>query len=357
MSVEELVESLSAVLAAPDEDADEEFAEAAQEARDEEQKELDEARSEAAGTVVQLVTGGDAEWNASALEGGMLAALGVALVQESIDDDTRDNCLRALLSLSDGVPGAQLLGAAGLVDALLTTLDPLIPVPPEPMDEEESKEGNTEDDAAAEEEEEKEGGDGAEEEEGEEEGEEAFRPCACGFDVLARACASDGSEARASLVQHVGLRELLLKAVGSAVDEDGGVSQLAALGCLAALSRAGDAKAQALLVTDAGVVAALSTLLGADFGGLDGRPRARSTCLRVLSNLSACFAVRKPMLDVVPALLGVVQKEGVNETSMARAEALRGLSNLAQHGLRCKTCEGQLERANVFAKIREAVAQ
>ena len=56
-------------------------------------------------------------------------------------------------------------------------------------------------------------------------------------------------------------------------------------------------------------------------------------------------------------LLGVVQKDSAIETSMARAEALRGLSNLAQHGLRCKTVEGQLERYKAFEIIRTAVVQ
>jgi len=358
MSIEDLVESLSAVLAAPEADVDDEYAEAAQEAREEEQKELDEQRSEAASTVAQLAASDDAEWNASAIEGGLLAALGVALVQGS--GEARDDCLRALLSLSSGLPGAQLLGAADLLDALLSTLDPLIPVPPAPVveggDEEEKegvadgKEAEAEAEAEVEAEEEQE-----EEKAGDEDAEEAFQPCARGFDVLERICAGDGRDVRAELVQHAGLRQLLLKGVGSAADDDAGVSQLAALSCLVVLSRAGDAEAQSVLVAEAGVVGVLSALLGPDFDGLDGRPRARSTCLRVLSNLTASFDVRKPMLDVVPMLLGVVQKDSTIETSMARAEALRGLSNLAQHGLRCKTVEGQLERYKAFEIIRTAV--
>ena len=43
------------------------------------------------------------------------------------------------------------------------------------------------------------------------------------------------------------------------------------------------------------------------------------------------------------------------QCAMARAEALTGLSRLAQHGLRCKRLEAELERMDVFAQLRACV--
>ena len=83
---------------------------------------------------------------------------------------------------------------------------------------------------------------------------------------------------------------------------------------------------------------------------------ARSTAVRVLALLSAPFETRLEVATTAaPTLVSVVQQDADAATSMARAEALTGLSRLAQHGLRCKRLEAELERMDVFAQLRACV--
>lgn len=84
--------------------------------------------------------------------------------------------------------------------------------------------------------------------------------------------------------------------------------------------------------------------------------RIKAKAQHTLANLCEPFENRTLLLKekLLQQLLGVVQQDR-DLTSRSRAEALRGLSALATHGLKCRKLKQQLDKDNVFAVVRGCI--